>query len=194
MQFFLLLDKKLFLFINVTLANSVFDQIMPFVTNLNNWKIPILLFWLYLVIAQDRRGRVVALLVIPVIVCTDQISASVLKPLVGRIRPCYALQQVRLLVSCGGRYAFPSSHATNLAGFATLYTILYRRQWWWIWGLTGLIGFSRIYVGKHYPLDVLGGFIIGSAITLFIFFLYLQIVEKYPFLGYRQLDNREGKS
>ncbi|OPX35854.1 hypothetical protein B1H10_00270 [candidate division KSB1 bacterium 4484_188] len=197
MQFILLLDKSLFLFINNTLANPVFDLIMPFITNLNHWKIPILIFWLYLMIGQGRHGRVVALLVIPVLVCTDQISAAVIKPLVGRIRPCYVLEQVRILVSCGGRFAFPSSHATNLAGFATLYTFLYRRQWWWIWGLTGLIGFSRIYVGKHYPLDVLGGFLIGSAISILIFLLYLQIIKRYSFLSYRsyrQPESEEGGS
>lgn len=184
MSFLLLCDEKLFFFLNRTIANPVFDVIMPFVTNLNNWKIPILLFWLFLIFKGGKKGRVAAILIIPVLVCGDQLAAFVIKPWVARLRPCHALENVRLLVNCGGKYSFPSNHATNIAGFAMLFTLIYRKYWYWFWGVAVTISFSRIYVGVHYPLDVVGGMILGSLIGLFIFYLYKFLAMKYPHLNY----------
>jgi len=178
------IDTNLFFFFNQKIANPLFDFIMPFLTNLDNWILPIVIFWVYLVFRGGKRGRTAALLLIPVIIGCDQISAQVIKPWVGRVRPCYELENVRLLVGCGGRFAFPSSHATNIAGFTTLFLFFYPKKWYWLAGIAVLIGFSRIYVGKHYLLDILGGYILGTLIATVIFFFYCQVKKKIPKIDY----------
>lgn len=180
------LDIQFFHLFNQKLTNSFLDAFMPFITDLDNWKIPIILFWLFLMIKGGKKGRVAGLLIIPVIVLTDQVSASLIKPWVGRVRPCYELESFRLLVDgCGGKLAFPSSHATNIAGFATLFALFYRKQTWIFVLIAFLIGYSRVYVGKHYPADVLFGWFLGAVIGYLVYRSYLVLSEKYPVLQYR---------
>jgi undecaprenyl-diphosphatase len=112
-------------------------------------------------------------------------SASVFKPFFERLRPCHSLDEVRLLVNCGGKYGFPSSHATNISGFAMLFSIIYSRYWYWFWLIAVLIGFSRIYVGVHYPGDVLFGYVIGILIAIVVYICYSFLTKKYPIIDYR---------
>lgn len=173
-------DSYLFKLLNIRLTNSFFDWCMPFITNLNNWKIPILLFWVYLIIKGGKRGRIAAFLIIPVLFGCDQLASFVLKPWVHRLRPCFDFENVRLLVNCGGKFSFPSSHATNIAGFATLFTLFYPKKWFYLTSFALLIGYTRIYIGKHFPSDVLGGLILGAAISLLIYLLYNFITHFNP--------------
>lgn len=186
MSSLLLLDTKLLFFINQNLANPVFDIIMPFVTNLNNWRIPILLIWVLLMIKGGKKGRVVGILLILVLIASDQLSSALLKPLVGRYRPCHLYDNLRLLVNCGGKYAFPSSHASNISAFAVLFSYFYRK---WTAGfilVAIIIGFSRIYVGVHYPIDVLSGYIVGSCSAFLIIRLYFLGTRIYPAISYQK--------
>jgi undecaprenyl-diphosphatase len=187
-------DIKLFYLINNGLANPLFDVFMPFITNLNNWKIPILLIWLWLMIKGGRKGRVAAILLVVTVVITDQLSATLIKPLAGRIRPCYVLDHVRLLVGCGGKYSFPSSHATNISGMAVILSFFYRKGIAWFTLLALVIGFSRIYVGVHYPVDVLGGLIIGSCAGIIVIIVYLQISVKIPPIRYQNIPEPTGNT
>ncbi len=175
-QFILTLDRHLFLFINIDLANSFFDFLMPLVTNKKNWYIPIGISWVLLIWKGGKKGKVVALLIIPILILSDQASSSWLKPLFGRIRPCSVLTDINLLVRCGSGYSFPSSHATNISATFTLFIYFYRKHTViWI-AIILLVSLSRIYVGVHYPLDVVGGFMIGTTISILIilFFIYLE--------------------
>lgn len=178
------IDEIIFSFLNQSIANNFFDLIMPFLTNLDNWRIPIVISVFYLVFKGGRKGRVGVILIIFIITACDQLSASVLKPMIGRIRPCYNLENVRIIVGCGGKFSFPSSHATNMAGFAMIFSLLYHRWSIWFWFLALTIGFTRIYIGVHYPGDVLYGFILGSVISVLIFSVYLILASKYPALHY----------
>lgn len=194
MQTLLSLDEKIFFFINHTLVNSILDVAMPFITNLDNWEIPIVLIVLLLLVKGGKRGRVAIFLLIPVLIASDQVAAFVLKPGIGRVRPCHALENVRLLVGCGGKYAFPSNHATNVAGFAFVFSMFYRKYWALFWSIALAIGFSRIYVGVHYPLDVIGGLILGSMFAYVVYNLYLLVATKYPVINLNvnrdQLENK----
>ncbi len=160
------IDEKIFFFINLTLANHFFDLVMTALTKKENWYLPGAIIWLFLIIKGGSRGRIFAGLIILAIVFSDQISSSLLKPLIARFRPCKTLEGFRLLVHCGSKYGFPSSHATNAAAVATIF-VYYNRQWAWLWiVLAFLIGFSRVYVGVHYPFDVLAGWLLGSLISI----------------------------
>lgn len=176
------LDRQLFFFINGSLTNSVFDLLMPFITNKRNWYVPIAVSWILLIWKGGRRGRTIAFLIIPVLIIADQTSSSFLKHIFDRLRPCNDPQikdYVYLrLARCGSGYSFPSSHATNISAAFTLFIYFYRRfAVVWI-TIIFLVGFSRIYVGVHYPLDVVGGFMVGTIISILIILIFSNLMVK----------------
>lgn len=160
------LDLKLFRLINQKLSNPVFDWFMPFISSKSFWLIPIfiglvLLFWL-----GKKRGRIATLLIILTIATADPFCARVLKPTFKRLRPSHELNDVRLLGKKGGKYGFPSNHAANVAGSMLILAFFYRRYKYLCGGLALVVGYSRIYLGVHYPTDVLAGFVIGIGISV----------------------------
>jgi undecaprenyl-diphosphatase len=182
LQFLISVDVQLFYFFNVTIANPVFDFLMPVITGKNYLKIPIFIAWLLLIWKGGKPGRTAALLMIPVLTLSDQLSSSVIKPLVGRLRPCHTLENFRLLVGCGGGLSFTSSHAANFSAAGALLVYFLPKQYY-IWlSMVLLIGFSRVYVGVHYPFDVIGGFILGTFISVVVIFIFNFLYKKYQLL------------
>ncbi|HTR82385.1 MAG TPA: phosphatase PAP2 family protein [Bacteroidota bacterium] len=161
-------DKAVFFFINHTLANPLFDWLMPFLTDLNkHWEtiVIVALLWAWMMIRGGKNGRTAGILLVLAIAASDQLSSAVIKHLVGRIRPCHVLQGVRLLVDCGSGLSFPSSHAVNNFAGATILSHYYRKYRWGWFSIASVIAFSRPYIGVHYPSDILGGAIIGWAVA-----------------------------
>lgn len=157
-------DEWLFRLLNGAWTNSVFDAAMPFVTDLNKqpWLIAIVAALMVWALWRGGvRGRQAVAVAILTIVVMDQFSSFVLKDLFLRPRPCHELTDVRLLVPCGGGKAFPSSHAVNTFAGALVLGFFYPRALWYLIGYAVLVAYSRVYVGVHYPLDVLGGAVIG---------------------------------
>jgi len=180
------LDVALFVFLNQTTANPVGDVLWPIITHYDRFlivRIALLLVWLGLLMRGGARGRRVALLLIPVLVCADQLSSSLLKELIARPRPCHlvngtaVVETVRLLVDCGPGKSFPSSHAVNNFAVATLFSWFYPRGRWWFLGWAALVALSRPAVGVHYPSDILGGAIIGCVVALVLIQLWM-VVER----------------
>lgn len=202
-DFFWEVDRAAFSFINGTLANPVFDVLMPFLTDLNKTlvgRIAALALWLALVWKGGRKGRLVAFMVIPLIAFTDQLNSSVVKNIVMRPRPCHefdgvpVLANVRLLVDCGSGFSFPSSHAVNNFAAAPYFSFFYRKWTWAIFALASLVVISRVYVGVHYPSDILGGAIVGSACCVGLIALWKKAAEKYPALKMPEFSDSELKN
>ena len=188
-EFFFSIDKAIFVLGNVALANPVFDVFMPILTDLNQaWygRTLFAILWLLLIWKGGKKGRIVGLLLIPLIIMSDQLSSNVLKQIFARPRPCHEvngvmeISDIHLLVPCGSGYSFPSSHAVNNFAAATLFSYYYRNWKWLAFALASLVAFSRIAVGVHYPSDVLGGSCLGVSFAFFIIFIWRLVERHYP--------------
>ena len=152
-------------------AAPVLDGFMKLLRNAATW-VPLYAFMIYWIIRYGKPHAWQFILV--TIVCfaiTDYVSASILKPWFARIRPCYdpELQPImRGLVGCGGQYSLPSSHASNHFGLAAFWFWSINRmrgqKWHWLWLWAFAVCYAQVYVGKHYPLDVITGGIFGYTV------------------------------
>lgn len=159
-------DTAWFYMINLGTQNGFFDLIMPLLSDVKLWRWPLVGVALLAIIVGNRKTRVTVLLAVVVLVLGDQISSRLLKPLVSRLRPSHVLKGVRLLMGRGGRYGFPSSHATNVFAVWTVLAARYRKAGPYLLVIPLAVAYSRIYVGVHYPLDVMGGTILGILCAL----------------------------
>ncbi len=157
------IDRSVFYFINTTLANPLTDFIMPLVTLDLHIKIFYGVCLAVILWKGDRRLRFAVVFSLIAVALTDQISSSVLKPLLVRPRPCH-LMQVHLLVDCGAGFSMPSSHAANLFGQAYLFKTVAPRSSKYLIPLATIIALSRIFVGVHYPADILVGASLGTLV------------------------------
>jgi undecaprenyl-diphosphatase len=166
------IDTALFHFFNVALANSVFDSIMPIVTN--DWvlRVAFAAIVVLLLVFGKREGRLVALLLVVTVALSDQTSSHLLKPIVERVRPCHVVPDVHLLVACSQGLSFPSSHAANSFAVAVLISLIYRRRVWLYLAIAALVSYSRVAVGVHYPLDVLVGAVVGTLCAVAVVGIY----------------------
>lgn len=155
------IDVLLFRFGNAVLANPFFDWIMPYITEVDYWRIPILLVVLGFLVFGGKKGRISILMIVFIITLSDQISSFVVKPFFARVRPCFVLENARLLIDQSHSFSFTSSHAANMAAMATLFSWRHRRRMWIPISIALIVSYSRVYVGVHYPSDLLGGWIIG---------------------------------
>ncbi len=168
-------DTWLFLKINAVWTHSLFDAIFPWWREANAW-VPLYLF-LVVFIALNFGKKLWPWLLFAVITLTitDQLSSNLIKNLVERTRPCnetLLAGQMRLLLNhCSGGYSFTSSHAANHFGFAVFIMLSMRqvlgkwRKLFLLWAVT--IAYGQVYVGVHYPLDVLCGAILGCVVGYF---------------------------
>lgn len=139
------------------------------------WLYALLIFYVY----KYRRNYIqlwimIAMIGIVVGLC-DWVSVHGFKLQFERLRPTHAPTLegiVRIIDGRGGLYGFVSSHATNVFGIATLMCLLIRRRWTgWLWLWAGVVSYSRIYLGRHYPLDLICGGILGGSIASGVYYL-----------------------
>jgi undecaprenyl-diphosphatase len=135
---------------------------MPFLTDARVWAVALVLTAAGLTLFDGRRGRVASLILIAALAVSDLSTARILKPAFGRMRPSHALNDVTLRVpSRGGRNGFPSNHAANAGVVTAVLGTFYPVTLWFVPALAIGVAYSRIYVGVHYPGDVLAGLAYG---------------------------------
>lgn len=161
-------DLSLFYFFNHTLSAPFLDRFFSIITNVNNWYIAYAILLAAAFFKGGRTGKIAVIGIILLIIITDQTSHRIIKELVQRIRPCNVLPDVITPLGCSGTYSFPSNHAVNNFAAAVFLTALYPRLKWVFLVTALLVSISRIYLGLHYPSDILAGALIGAAAgTLF---------------------------
>jgi len=180
-------DIDLFLFLNGN-NNCFWDFVMYWLSDKLIW-IPLYILLLYFVFKKyKKQGWIILILVAILVTLTDQISVHCFKNVFERLRPCHnpAISHLVHLVKdhCGGQFGFVSSHAANTFGIATFISFLLSKKVKYIVPLlflwASVVAYSRIYLGVHYPLDVICGGILGIAIGVFVFLLF-KIIQKTIF-------------
>jgi len=156
------LDRWLFYSINHGLSSGWLDTFFVWITSSSNWKWIWFAGLFYLVVFGGKRGRWCAVSLVVLAGVLDFTSHHLLKETIHRLRPFSVLPDVYQLVGSGGG-SFPSNHALNNAAGAVVLTGYFPSRVWLWYTLAGLIAFSRVYCGVHWPSDVLAGFALGMA-------------------------------
>jgi len=163
-------DKKLFVLLNSKWTNPFFDTVLPYFRDSVFWA-PLYLFLLvFIAVNYGKKGWWWSLAFICTIAIADMVSSRGFKIAFERLRPCqdpFFFDQVRLLLKgCSGSFSFTSSHAANHFGMATFASITLFQTFGRYIYLTYLwaffIAYAQVYVGVHYPLDILGGAAVGT--------------------------------
>ncbi len=157
------IDVLLFSLINRDIQNGFLDVLMPLVTQ-RAW-IFFLPAFLWYFFRDKKRATLAVILGVAALLLADWTSNS-LKYYFARPRPCAALDGVRLLVGCGKSFSMPSNHAVNAFAFATPFIVLRTTAFRYLFlAVALLVAFSRVYVGVHYPSDVIIGALVGTLVS-----------------------------
>ncbi len=187
-------DRSLFLKINSEWTNPVFDFIFPFLTDLNRrtFMIPIILFALGAWVAMKRSRALVWILVLIVSVsATDFISYRVIKSTADRARPEQAGLPVILRTSHHSGSSFPSNHAANAFAAAGILSAAFPPAAPALYLVAAMIAYSRVYVGVHFPSDVLAGALIGWLIAFIVRQFLRKMIEKGELGEANRLEREE---
>ncbi|MCK5028567.1 MAG: phosphatase PAP2 family protein [Bacteroidales bacterium] len=177
------IDTNIFIFLNG--INSPFwDKIMWWISGSKSW-IPMYAVIVAYIVYKQRWKSIISLIFIALVVTlADQISVQAFKEVFQRLRPCHnpALQDIVHIVrnKCGGQYGFVSSHAANTFAVAFFLSKFFKNRHfsWFIFIWATIVSYSRIYLGVHYPFDVLGGAALGGVIGLLTYILYTYTSKK----------------
>lgn len=171
------MNQSIFLWINQDGGNHYqwLDTLMLFFSKPMAAIIPLGILVAYVIVNDRSRWRV--LIGVFLVVGIDDWIGGVIKDIVAADRPCAELLGVRILDGCGAN-SFPSNHAANTAAFASYIFMFYRKAGYFIWVIPLIVGISRIYVGAHYPGDVLAGWFLGSMVGVAGYWIHARYIYK----------------
>jgi undecaprenyl-diphosphatase len=176
-------DQQLLLYLN-SLNSPFWDTVMSAISGRLLW-VPLYLAILTVLTIRLRRKMYIMVLMIVITVWGGDRLSVLIKNTVKRPRPCHELLlegKVHIVNGrCGGMYGFVSSHATNAFSVALLSLLMIRKRWFSFamifWAL--LVGYSRIYLGVHYPGDVLFGSVLGALTGWAVYNLWCYLDNRY---------------
>ena len=179
------IDSDLFLFLN-GLHTDWMDKAMTLITDMWVW-MPLYFLLIYWTVKQyGKRWWWIVLSVCVVVLCSDQLASHVCKPLFQRLRPCYNsdFQDFIYLPKglAGGKYGFVSSHAANTFAVATFLTAVLTKSRPWtaillfFWAFVS--SYSRIYIGFHYPGDIVCGAVLGVLVGMVLWKVFQLTLQK----------------
>lgn len=173
-------DMRCFIKVNVDWTGAFGDFIMPLMRDQRVWYPLYVLLLLYFVIKFKWKALPFIVLALATVGLSDVISSHFLKEFIGRIRPCHEEQLIGIMKLrvgyCPNSGSFTSSHAVNHFGLATFFYMALRpyfKQWallFFLW--SALIAYAQVYVGVHYPGDVLCGAVLGILIGMFTAYFF----------------------
>jgi undecaprenyl-diphosphatase len=183
-------DQAIFHLINERWTNPVLDLFMAAISNIEIWKPLLIAIVVFVLIVGGFKARACILCMLICLVVAEQVTGA-LKSAIDRHRP-KQVESVRMVELEKAqpefmtlfkkptiRYSdqsdrnragpsFPSGHMTNNTAIAVCLTLFYRRRGWFYWILTAAIGYSRIYLGAHWPSDILGTLFLAAGETLIV--------------------------
>lgn len=180
------IDQEIFLAINQGLSNPVFDWLLPILRNPYTWAPLYLFLVIFFIKTYGKTGILIVVMTLATFGASDAVSSHLIKKSVKRVRPCNDIvfkEEVNIRVRCGSGFSFTSSHATNHFALAFFWIALFRRKWkhamWLCITWATLISFSQIYVGVHYPFDILCGAILGILIGMATGYIFKKLKPEF---------------
>lgn len=181
------LDRELFIYFN-SMQSPFWDTFMTYMSSRVFWVPMYMLILAYLMYYYRKRSILQIGAMVIAVAAADLISSRFFKPFFARLRPCHdeSLSEVVNMVSgCGGRFGFISSHAANTFAFAAALCLILDKRYrifkvfLLIWA--SIVSYSRIYLGVHYPGDVLGGALLGILLGMVMAFFYRQAAQRVSY-------------
>lgn len=177
------LDYYLFEQINQVYTFGWLDQLYPYFRNKYLW-IPFYTFlFFFFLINKGKLGWYIVLGIVLSFGIGDLCSSRIIKPTVERLRPCNETKKevkARSLVPCGSGYSFTSSHATNHFAISVFIILICGMKWFKLTSLlllwSAIISYGQVYVGVHYPFDVLAGCLLGVTIGFVTYYLFKKML------------------
>lgn len=168
------IDNHLFLILN-GFHNAFFDKVMWYISSTTFWIPAYLILLAYFIFKYRKRSLYIVIAIAIIILISDQVASGIIKPLAERLRPSHepTLKGLVHIVNGykGGMFGFVSSHAANTFGLAIFLVLLFKNRYFSVVILlwASIVSYSRIYLGVHYPGDVIGGAIIGLLAAWMVF-------------------------